>query len=218
MERAQHEIQEQLVRIQEESREQMAKITEMIMGLSKGKNATGTSNVGETVAPKENTTEERPYLSGYTPPFIPQATNPQSMPLEGVYTYTYAPPPLAQPSVPVPSAPVSGASPVDPMIVPDLDDPHEQEKLKSSGLVTAENTEAQQKYNLLEERMRAIEGVKILGAMEASELSLVPGGVVPPKFKVLDFDKYDVQAIDTSSFCPGVGCKPCRPNDRAGSR
>ena len=37
MERAQHEIQEQLVRIQEESREQMAKITEMIMGLSKGK-------------------------------------------------------------------------------------------------------------------------------------------------------------------------------------
>ena len=36
-ERAQHEIQEQLVRIQEESREQMAKITEMIIGLLKEK-------------------------------------------------------------------------------------------------------------------------------------------------------------------------------------
>ena len=118
--------------------------------------------------------------------------NPQSMPLGGVYTYTYAPPPLAQPpSVPISSVPVSGASPVDPMIVPDLDDPQEQEKLKSRGPVTAEDTEAQQKYNLLEERIRVIEGVKILGAMEASELSLVLGVVIPPKFKVPDFDKYD---------------------------
>ena len=143
MERAQHEIQEQLVRIQEESREQMTKITEMIMGLSKGKSATGTSNVGETATPRENTGEERPYPLGYTPPFIPQAMNPQSVLLGGVYTYTYAPPPLAQPTpVPVPSAPVSGAIPVDPMIVPDLDDPQEQEKLKSSGLVITENTKA----------------------------------------------------------------------------
>ena len=118
--------------------------------------------------------------------------NPQSMPLEGVYTYTYAPPPLAQPpSVPVPSILVSGANPVDPMIMPNLDDPQEQEKLKSSDPVTAEDTEVQKKYNLLEERIRAIEGVKILGLMEAFELSLVPGVVVPPKFKVRDFDKYD---------------------------
>ena len=118
--------------------------------------------------------------------------NPQSMPLGGVYTYTYAPPPLAQPpSVPVPSAPVLGASPMDPMIVPDLDDPHEQEKLRSCGIVTTENTEVQQKYNLLEKRIRAIERVKILRAMEASELSLVSGVVVPSKFKVSNFDKYD---------------------------
>ena len=85
--------------------------------------------MGETAALRENTIEERRYPSGYTPLFISQATNPQSMPLGGLYTYTYVPPPLAQPSVPVPSASVSGASPVDPMIVSDLDDPHEQEKL-----------------------------------------------------------------------------------------
>ena len=112
------------------------------MGLSKEKSTAGTSNVGETATPRENTAEERPYPSSYTPPFIPQTANPQPIPPAGVYTYTYAPLALEQPSIPIPSTPISGASPVDPMIVPDLDDPHEKEKLTSSGPVTTESTES----------------------------------------------------------------------------
>ena len=47
-----------------------------------------------------------------------------------------------------------------------------------------ESPETQQKYNLLEERLRAVEGVNILGGIEASELTLLQGLVIPSKFKV----------------------------------
>ena len=48
-----------------------------------------------------------------------------------------------------------------------------------------------EKYELLEERMRAMEGINILGSLDATELSLVPSLVIPHKFKTPTFDKYD---------------------------
>ena len=39
--------------------------------------------------------------------------------------------------------------------------------------------------------MRAIEGINIPGSLDAIELSLVPGLVIPHKFKTPTFDKYD---------------------------
>ncbi|XP_061359391.1 uncharacterized protein LOC133303490, partial [Gastrolobium bilobum] len=46
------------------------------------------------------------------------------------------------------------------------------------------------KLEVLEERLRAIEGGSNYGLGNASELCLVPNVVIPPKFKVPDFDKY----------------------------
>src|SRR4051812_12189643 len=46
------------------------------------------------------------------------------------------------------------------------------------------------KYKLLEERMKAMEIQKIPG-LDFEELGLVPGVVIPPKFKVPNFAKYD---------------------------
>jgi len=47
-----------------------------------------------------------------------------------------------------------------------------------------------EKLSALEERLRAIEGLNMYGSVDVSSLRLVPDVVVPPKFKVPDFDKY----------------------------
>ena len=46
-------------------------------------------------------------------------------------------------------------------------------------------------YKLLEERMRAMEGISIPRSINAAKLSLVLGLVIPYKFKTPTFDKYD---------------------------
>jgi len=47
-----------------------------------------------------------------------------------------------------------------------------------------------EKLSALEERLRAIEGLNMYGSVDVSSLRLVPDVVVPPKFKVPDFNKY----------------------------
>ena len=78
---------------------------------------------------------------------------------------------------------MAGADLVDPLTVPDLD------KLVRKGKST--HGKALEKYELLEERMRAMERISIPRSLDAIELSLVPGLVIPHKFKTLTFDKYD---------------------------
>ena len=76
-------------------------------------------------------------------------------------------------------------------MVPDLDDLKEQEKLRKDLSKQSENNEAQRKLELIEERMKAMEGSDVHGLVDASKMSLVPDLVLPPKFKVPTFDKYD---------------------------
>jgi len=47
-----------------------------------------------------------------------------------------------------------------------------------------------EKFNQREERLRAIEGGGDHAFANMAELYLVPNVVIPPKFKVSDFDKY----------------------------
>ncbi len=47
-----------------------------------------------------------------------------------------------------------------------------------------------EKLSALEERLRAIEGLNMYGSVDVSSLRLIPDVVVPPKFKVLKFDRY----------------------------
>jgi len=51
------------------------------------------------------------------------------------------------------------------------------------------NAESAQMYRALEERLEAIEGFSVYGS-NALDMCLVPDVVVPPKFKVPDFEKY----------------------------
>ena len=54
-----------------------------------------------------------------------------------------------------------------------------------------ESNEIKQKVNLIEERLKAIEGNSSIKGMDAIELSLVPDMVIPYKFKMHDFVKYN---------------------------
>ena len=79
--------------------------------------------------------------------------------------------------------PNTGIDLVDPLVILDLDELAE----KGKSLLD----KALEKYELLEERMRAMEGINIPGSLDATELSLVPGLVISHKFKTPTFDKYD---------------------------
>ena len=47
-----------------------------------------------------------------------------------------------------------------------------------------------EKFDHIEERLRAIKGDGDYAFADMAELCLVPDAVIPPKFKVPDFDKY----------------------------
>ena len=79
--------------------------------------------------------------------------------------------------------PKAGTDPVAPLVVPDLDE------LMGKGKLPQDKT--LEKYKLLEERMRAMERINTLGSLDATELSLVSGLIIPHKFKTPTFDKYD---------------------------
>ena len=76
-------------------------------------------------------------------------------------------------------------------MVPNLDDPKEQEKLRKESSEQFENNDAQWKLELLEERLKDVEGSDVYRIVDARTMSLVPDLALPPKFKVPTFDKYD---------------------------
>ena len=49
----------------------------------------------------------------------------------------------------------------------------------------------QQRCSLLDNKLKEIKGVDNLGSVDPRELSLVPDLVIPFKFKMLRFEKYD---------------------------
>ena len=55
----------------------------------------------------------------------------------------------------------------------------------------SESNEAQWKLELIEERLKDVEGSDVYGLVDAYKMSLVPDLMLPPKFKVPTFDKYD---------------------------
>ena len=59
-----------------------------------------------------------------------------------------------------------------------------------------EKNDTQQNVNLIEERLKAIEENSSIKGMDAIKLSLVLNVIIPHKFKMLDFVKYN------ESTCP----------------
>ena len=105
----------------------------------------------------------------------------------GRFPYDYAPPLTQTHKV----GQNSEANTIDSITISDLDDPKEQEKIRKESLEQSESNEAQCKLELIEERLKAMEGSDVYGLVDAYKISLVPNLVLPPKFKVPTFDKYD---------------------------
>ncbi|KAJ9145932.1 hypothetical protein P3X46_028259 [Hevea brasiliensis] len=86
---------------------------------------------------------------------------------------------------------VSNTEPHPPILIPPV---YSTPQLPAGGAYHAVGGESKmrenEKLSALEERLRAIEGLNMYGSVDVASLRLVPDVVVPPKFKVPDFDKY----------------------------
>ena len=80
---------------------------------------------------------------------------------------------------------------VGPFKVIDLDDPYEQEKLNEGLSLQSNAIELQQRHDLLEERLKAVENQNTLKGLNPNDLNLVSDLVIPPHFKMPRFEKYD---------------------------
>ena len=147
MKRAYQELQEKYSKTQDD----ISRMMEMLTVLIRRKEIAGLS--GPKEEPVQTSHEDPTCLSGITP----QMPYPAQSQYAGMYTYPYVPLPAAQTSGPTLVEPYPGINPV---MVPDLNDPKEREKLKQ--------VDTQGKYELLEERLRAVEGINMDG-IDASE-------------------------------------------------
>ena len=62
----------------------------------------------------------------------------------------------------------------------------------------------QQRCSLLDEKLKEMEGVNDLGSVDPKELCLVPDLVIPSKFKMPKFEKYDgtkCPEIHLATYC-----------------
>ena len=72
----------------------------------------------------------------------------------------------------------------------ELNDPKKKENVNESSLEQTNDEKIQQRYSLLEERLKVLERDDIYGVIDATELSLVLDLVIPSKFKVPNFARY----------------------------
>ena len=209
MEQATQELKEMLLKNHEEHREQMASLTEIILRMTKGKVTTEGPSPIDVAIGSRIVQEEPLYPLGFTP--IHMQASQEMCPLPNII------PPLAQTTqgaCPIPSPPIGastfpyvppsigqmhesgqyGVNPrvsfINPMLVHDPEEPKEQERSGKELVVHVEGTKTQQKYKILEERLKAI-GLNALKGMDATELTLIPDLVLPPKFKALEFEKFN---------------------------
>ena len=87
--------------------------------------------------------------------------------------------------------PTSWKGGIDPSIVLNSDDLYEQERLRKNSSGRSKHVDVQQRCNLLDNKLKKIEGVDDYGSVDPRELSLVPDVVIPLKFKVPTFEMYD---------------------------
>ena len=167
----------------------MAEMMELIRTLIKDKGQASGPGPQNEIAQPDQRREEPVYPAGFTPPYAPNVHTAQAPLMQQArgFPYGYAPPPTRVNEV----GQNLGENTADPITILDLDDPKEQEKIRKESSEQSENNEAQRKLELIEERLKAMQGSDVYGMVDAYKMSLVPDLVLPPKFKAPTFDKYD---------------------------
>ncbi|KAJ9168548.1 hypothetical protein P3X46_020054 [Hevea brasiliensis] len=161
-----------------ELKDQVSELMKLMREMSQNKPA---SDLNLPLPPPPPTTVDSHYAStSFT--FQPSIPDPKvtvnPVPLNNEPPFPYYPAiPNAEPSLSVPNPPIHSA-------------PH----FPVGGVPHTTGGESKmrenEKLSALEERLRAIEGLNMYGSVDVASLRLVPDVVVPPKFKVPDFDKY----------------------------
>ena len=80
---------------------------------------------------------------------------------------------------------------IDPPIVSNLSNHCEQKEFRENLSKRLKHVDMQQRCSLLDKKLKKIEEVNDLGSVDPRELSLVSDVVIPPKFKMSKFEKYD---------------------------
>lgn len=80
----------------------------------------------------------------------------------------------------------SRTNPTDPIDVSNLDHFSGQGKFIKGSI-----EQSKERHNSLIERLEKVEGMNGIGNVDVNELILVPDLIIPPKFKVPEFEKYD---------------------------
>ncbi|KAK5819655.1 hypothetical protein PVK06_024672 [Gossypium arboreum] len=162
----------------ESQREMMSQLSQLLMGRTdKGKGPM--DNV-------EETNEDLQYPPGFTPTHVP--TKPE-INLQRPSIIIMAQQIQAGASIPMNFQAGSGSNLVNNPnypTVPDLDEVTEEEK---SRMESQKQLEEHCKW--LEKKFRAMESADNHQGIDAKDLSLVPDLVLPPKFKMPEFEKYN---------------------------
>ena len=87
--------------------------------------------------------------------------------------------------------PTSWKGGTDLFIVPNLNNPCEQERLRKSSPGRSNHVDMQQRCSLLDKKLKEIESVNDLENVDPRELCLVPDLVILLKFKMSKFEKYN---------------------------
>ncbi|XP_052482976.1 uncharacterized protein LOC128036137 [Gossypium raimondii] len=172
----QDKMQEQLDKIQQDALESQRIMSQLAQLLA---------DKGKSPAINLGVDQEDPI---YPPGFTPTSTQaelemcPQRAPV------TIGPQYRAGASVPMHFQVGSGSNPGDPTnpMVPNLDDMAEMEKVRMDLPKQLED-----RCRWLEEKFRAMENTDYRCGVDAKDLSLVPDLVLPPKFKMPKFEKYN---------------------------
>ena len=158
----------------------ISQMMEMLKILTREKQTVKAPNPQPETTSLRDTSRDTPYLQGFTlPRENPTMYTSPSQP----FPFNYGSPQVVNNPGLVIREPNIGTDPVDPLAVPNLDE------LATKGKSTQDKV--LEKYELLEERMRAMEGISVPESLDATELCLVSRLVIPHKFKTLTFDKYD---------------------------
>ena len=158
----------------------ISQMMEMMKMLTRKKQNTETPNPQAEATPLKSTGEDTLYPQGFVFSRETQAT--YASPSQA-FPLNYGLPQVMNTPGLVLHEPKTSAGLMDPLAVSDLDE--------LAGKGKSLQDKVLEKYELLEERMRAMEGIDILGSLDATELSLMLGLVIPHKFKTPTFDKYD---------------------------
>ncbi|KAA3460860.1 hypothetical protein EPI10_027481 [Gossypium australe] len=176
----QDQMQEQMEKLQQEMREQMLE-TQKSMMAQMAQMLSGAMDKGK--GPIINTEDNENFLRGFTPPHVQPEEYPQRPPV------TIRPqrgqadnrPPM---NFQVGSGSNPGDNPTNP-VIPDLD------IAEREGTRIESSMQLEDHCRWLEEKFKALENIDHHYGIDAKDLSLVPGLVLPHKFKMPELEKYN---------------------------